>query len=120
MALERVTLAKIAEMDGGKIGHAFQGAVRRCLKDCRDRPNLSKARTITLTVTMAPPKDAEGAELDVVAFACALKEALPKRDSREYSAVLQGGDMLVNELSPSDARQRTIDEETPVRRVGGN
>lgn len=39
--MHELTLATLASMDGGRIGEAFQLALKRALTDCDDRPGVS-------------------------------------------------------------------------------
>src|SRR6188768_2061960 len=99
MAIEKFELKTLSEIDGGRIREAFEQALKRCEGDCRDRPSLKTARTLTLTVRLKPAVDERG-ELDTVGAEFDVHEKLPKRQSRTYQMLARGGNLLFNELSP--------------------
>ena len=116
MAIESFELKTLTEIDGGRIREAFEQALRRCESDCRDRPNIAKARTLTLSVSLVPAVDERG-ELDTVAATFDIAEKLPKRQSRKYQMLARGGKLLFNELSPDDVKQKTLDEAPRPRKT---
>lgn len=119
MALEKVTLEQLARMDGGRAGALFGRALDRCYADCEDLPTLDKPRKITLVVTVRPVATENGKALDSVSIETSCKEALPTRTTREYNAVADRDGIYVNDMSPDRARQRTIDEDRPLRPAKG-
>jgi len=108
MALEKFTLATLAEMDGGRIKEAFEQAVNRCRYDCEDRPAVDGARKVTLVVTMEPLANDAG-DLGSVDVSFDLQEKLPKRGSKTYNMQAVAGGLLFNELSPDEVKQKTLD-----------
>ena len=108
MALEKFTLATLADMDGGRIKAAFEQALDRCRYDCEDRPAVDGARTITLTVKMKPVANDNG-DLGSVDVTFDLNEKLPKRGSKSYNMQAVVGGLLFNELSPDEVKQKTLD-----------
>jgi len=108
MALEKLCLEALVKMDDGRIREAFEQALKRCEDDCRDRPMLKKDRTVTLEAKIVPVADEEGALVECL-LQLQVKDQRPVRSSKVYhmSAARQG--LWLNELSPDDARQMTID-----------
>lgn len=109
MALEKLDLVRLAEMDHGKIGRAFGVEMARVLADCEDVPANDKPRKITLTVSVRPVANEDGI-LDSCDIDAQCKSTLPARQTRRYNAVSSGGSLHVNDLSAENARQGTIDE----------
>ncbi len=60
--LHELTLETLGKMDGGRIATAFGLALKRCIQDCEDRPNVNKPREITIKLGVLP---AAGPEDDV-------------------------------------------------------
>lgn len=108
MALEKLTLASLATMDGGRHAAAFEQALTRARFDCEDRAAVKGARRIALVVSLIPRADDNG-NLERVHVEFALDEKHPKRQSRSYSMQAVHGGLVFNELSPDDVRQGTLD-----------
>lgn len=109
MALQPFDLAALTELDGCRIRTAFDLALARLTEDCKDRPAVKARRSVTLTVSLVPVPNDEG-DLDTVDVDCQLQEKLPKRESRTYNMLPTRNGLLVNEVSPDEVRQRTLDE----------
>lgn len=103
------TLETLCTIDDGRIKEAFEQALRRCESDLRDRPNMNKARTISLEAELVPVTDDAGALLEVkVHFQ--VKDRQPARETKTYHmSAARGGGLFYNELAPEDARQLTLD-----------
>ena len=108
MALEKFTLATLAEMDQGRIRIAFEQALQRLQDDLKDRPAVESARKITLLVSLVPIVGDDG-ELDSVDVDFKITDTVPKRESKTYNMQATRGGLLFNELSPDEVRQRTLD-----------
>ena len=61
--LKQLTLATLAEIDGGRLAIAFEQALRRCAIDCDDRPGEKKARTVSMQISVEPRLDENGGAL---------------------------------------------------------
>ncbi len=110
MGLERFEFESLAVLDGGRIKEAFMQALRRCESDCRDRPLLEKARTITLEMVLEPRVDEDtGALIEMVAQ-FRVKDRNPVRESKVYHLNAKGAGLFFNADAPEDPRQLTIDE----------
>jgi hypothetical protein len=108
MALEKFTLATLAEMDSGRIRVAFEQALKRLEDDLKDRPAVESARKITLLVSLVPVVGDEG-DLDSVDVDFKITDSVPKRESKTYNMQATRSGLLFNELSPDDVKQRTLD-----------
>lgn len=109
--LEKFDLAKLAEIDGGRIAIAFEQALKRVAMDCDDRPGEKKARTITLQLSISPKLDVDGLadECDVQAT---VSDSVPKRKSKVYNmSMRKGGHLLFQPDSVDDHTQETMEFE---------
>lgn len=109
MALERFELSSLATIDSGRVRAAFDFALERCIADLKDRPNVRAARILTIAVAMAPVSDEEG-NLVSGDVKFTIRDNVPKRQSKTYNMTVGRSRLSFNELSPDDARQRTLDE----------
>lgn len=106
--LKELTLATMAEIDGGRLAIAFKQALKRCAEDCDDRPGEKKARTITLTVAVEPRVDEDGLceDCDV---RVTIADNVPKRKSKPYNCSLRkGGHLMFHPDSLDDHEQETF------------
>lgn len=109
MALERLKMQTLVEIDNGRIREAFEQALRRLETDCRDRPSVEAARKLTLTATLVPIANEDG-ELESVNITFQVSDDVPKRTSKTYNAKSTAAGLFFNELSREDIRQSTLDE----------
>lgn len=111
MAMLRLTLDAMRELDGGRAMETFQDAVRVAVKDCIDRPGDKRPRKVVLQLTLKPVPVIEGNTIDCDgangAFQC--KTMLPQYETREVNfGVQQSGDLIFNPDSPTDHKQATL------------
>src|SRR5262245_48801424 len=109
MPLQKFQIESLATIDEGRIKAAFEQLLHDLVQDCHDRPELESSRKLTLTVTVKPSTMERG-ELRAVDLAFDLKPTTPKRESRTYNMMTVRGGIAYNELSPNEARQRTLDD----------
>jgi len=107
MALQKFEIDTLAIIDQGRIKEAFDQAFARLVGDCKDRPELKKARQLTLACKIEPRT--EQGSLDSVNVTFEIKELVPNRASRVYNMSAGRGGVLWNELSPDEVRQKTLD-----------
>lgn len=107
--LQNVSIKNICDNDDGRISEAFDQAIARVKADLLDRPALGKPRTISLTVRFTPTADVDG-NLAHVDMYCDVKEVVPKRESRRYVLTAKRGELQLNDLSPENPNQTTLDE----------
>lgn len=110
MSVKPLTLAAVADLDGGRVREAYELALRRLQRDCQDRPGLQEKRTLTLKLTLVPVADDAGG-LDSCQVQFRVDEQLPTRRSKVYNAqAAPNGTLLFNEMSPEDIHQTTLDD----------
>lgn len=107
MTLQKFDFGTVATIDDGRIREALDQAIRRCELDCKDRPNVSKERCVTLKINLTPVPSETG-DLDSVDVAFAIGDALPRRASKTYNMRAARGGLLFNEMSPDDVNQMTL------------
>lgn len=107
--LKELTLATLAEIDGGRLAIAFKQALQRCASDCDDRPGEKKPRTVALQVTVEPRQDQDGMCEDCN-VRVTIADNVPKRKSKPYNCSLRkGGHLLFHPESLDDHEQETFD-----------
>lgn len=107
--LRELTLATLAEIDGGRLAIAFKQALQRCATDCDDRPGEKKARTVTVCLSVEPVLDQDGMceDCDVTVT---IADSVPKRKSKSYNCSLRkGGHLMFHPESLGDHEQETFD-----------
>lgn len=90
---QKLSLGTIAEIDGGAIIIAFDNDLAAAIKDCNDRPALSKPRKVMLEVILEPVADSRG-DLDVVRIGFRIKSTGPVRESRDYLMEPRAGNVV--------------------------
>lgn len=109
--LEKLDLAALAKIDGGRLAIAFEQALQRVAKDCDDRPGESKERTVTIQILVTPLQDEDGMceDCDVKVT---IADAIPKRKSKSYNCSLRkGGLLMYHEESLDNRAQEALDFE---------
>ena len=107
--MHELTLATLASMDGGRIGEAFQLALKRALTDCDDRPGVSKPRVITLQVAVVPVSQDGAQNCEEVRLQAVISDAVPKRQTKAYSMrVKHGGRAAFNDESLDNVDQLSL------------
>lgn len=110
MAKIALTLESLQDLDMGKVATAWKQDLERLVRDCMDRPGDTTSRTLNLKLTLVPEQDDTGA-CEVVSGEFEIIARTPPRRSRKYEMQVHGsGSLLVNPESPSNIRQRTLDE----------
>lgn len=110
MARVVLTLETLNQLDMGRVAEAWKQAVERCVRDCHDRPADERARQIMLQLDIRPVCDDSGMP-DGASGEFKIKDKLPHRQSKTYSfSASKNGQLVFNEASDDDARQRTLDE----------
>lgn len=108
--IQQLNLATLKdELDGGRVGAAFDHELRRCVEDCQDRPGDTKPRKVTLELTIEPVKS-DSNFCEEVWGKIRISSTVPKRQTKPISfGVRKGGMLVFNDLSEDDVKQRTID-----------
>lgn len=109
MSLTEFKMESLTTIDDGRVAVAFEHALRRAEIDCRDRPAVGKARTVTLTAQLVPRTDEQGKELLEVLVQFKVDDSLPARGGKVYHMLAgKSRGLFFNEMAPEDARQLTI------------
>ena len=119
MAMTKVrSVADVGKMDRGVVDVLFSRALAVVQADVEDRPAVKKARKITLEVAFTPVCSTQGT-LETVQVETEVKTTTPVNRTRMVSMVLDDDGLKYNEVSPSDVRQGTIDQEMGTKKKGG-
>lgn len=111
MAKERLTLAMLAKLDGGRHARDWQRGLDRLQADCVERPNVKGARKLALVAIIEPETDdADAKTIETCSIRFEVSATIPREKSRTYSAGVRGTGLIVNELSPDNPGQMTLDE----------
>ncbi|MGD9644277.1 MAG: hypothetical protein AB7U73_01105 [Pirellulales bacterium] len=109
MALQSVSLANLDRLDP-KLQAAFHTHLRRAVQDCLDRPGEKKSRRVLMELDVTPILDEDGGCSRVHAD-FNFRDKLPDRRSRTYELIAtRNGSLIVNEHSPENPDQMTIDD----------
>ena len=109
MAYRTVNLDNLNDIDP-KIQAAFAMHMRRAVQDCLDRPGEKKARLIKMDVQITPILDDDGGCSKVHAN-FKMRGKIPEHSTRDFELVAQrNGNLLVNENSPTNPDQLTLDD----------
>jgi hypothetical protein len=111
MGLQRFSLSKLSDLDGGRAIETFQNALKVAVKDCLDRPGDKRPRKVVLQMTLKPVARIDGATIDCdgadANFQC--KTMLPHYETPNVNfGVQQSGDLIFNPDSPRDHKQTTL------------
>lgn len=109
MAYQKFTVESLGILDGGRIKEAIEQAIKRAELDCKDRPLVKEARTVSLQIHFQPKVD-EGGDLGIIDVSFDVVEKAPKRKSRIYEMATKRGGLFFNEMSPEDVAQTTLDD----------
>lgn len=110
MARMLLTLNALKDFDLGKIDVAFVKELEAVVRDLRDRPGEKAARKVTLEVELIP-QEADTGDCETAMMRFMISSRIPKRSSRTYEVGVQkNGGLLVNDLSPDNISQGTLDE----------
>lgn len=92
--LEKLDLAALAKIDGGRLAIAFEQALKRVAQDCDDRPGEKKERSVSIQLLVKPIQDQDGMceDCDVQVM---IADNVPKRKSKAYNCSLRKGGMLM-------------------------
>lgn len=116
MPLKVFSLESFASMDGGRASEAFAQALKRMQADLVDRPNLRRARVLTLKVRMLPVPGDRGA-LASIDVEWELAESVPKRQSAPYRMRHGQRGPVFSEEAPENPDQLTVSDFVPPRRT---
>lgn len=105
---QKLDMAALSLLDGGRLAKAFEKALYELQEDCKDRPALSSARKLTLTVLIEPECNDDATDLIGCDVGFEIKTAMPKKQTRAYNMRAKGGSLYFNEESPENANQGAL------------
>ena len=109
MALLRLTLQSLKDLDMGSIDVAFRTHLERVVKDCLDRPGDKRSRKVVIELIAVPipvPVIQNIIDCDGVSATIKVKSMLPDYESRTLDfGVRSDGSLVFREHSPTDHRQ---------------
>lgn len=109
MAMTKLTLAMLKDLDMGRVAAGFQKELDHIVKDCEDRPGDVRARQVTLKLSLVPDSDGMGV-CETVQGEFSITSSVPNRVSKKYQMrVHANGSLLFNPESPEDVTQGTLD-----------
>jgi hypothetical protein len=112
MPQETLSLATLHETVRGGIGRAFDQAMKKVVADLHDRPELNKARTVTLKVKFVPKgeKSADGQfQLVHADVSMAINTSMPEQAAIQYAMKPRpDGTLVFATESPDDPNQFDI------------
>lgn len=106
---EKLTLASLGEMDGGKIGRVVERLLRRMADDCNDRPADERERELTIKIGMVPICSGEGVA-EAVKTQVKASAKVPHHQSRPYEMRItnSGSGLAFNAGAPDSVAQHTM------------
>lgn len=113
MTAKLMSLAGLAEVDGGIYAEDFAERLRDAYDDCEDRPHVKGARKITLTVTLTPNPNKNG-ECESVDLWVDSKLTQPKRQGNKVQLRKGRGGLFFSEFSDDIEGQAYMFPEGPT------
>jgi hypothetical protein len=110
--LKDFNLAALTEFDSGRLRLAIDQAIDQARRDAIERPQLRKARKVTIALSFTPVASPEG-DVQSIKFGASIIPSLPKREADGYSLLPVKGGMVFNDLSLENVQQMTIDQAGP-------
>ena len=107
--LKQLSLAELADIDDGRIGLAFDQALKRVSMDCDDRPGDNRPRKVVLEMTVEPVCGEDGV-CESVTSQIQIKESLPTRRSKKYDLGLRKNGIFVFQPMSLDNHAQTTFE----------
>lgn len=109
---ERFGAASLATLDEGRIQAAIDQRIAECAKDIDDRGEDGHVREVHLSIKFTP--EVHAGEVNDIKTEIVCSAKVPPRRSRPYSTKLKrigtGAAFILNEASPDNVRQGTLDE----------
>lgn len=83
MNKNKLSLETLGQLDDGTVSAVVDAAIADMLKDCDDRPGLTKARKLTLEVSFLPVVDERSFVFKGVDISTTVKASVPAQTIRE-------------------------------------
>lgn len=112
MALEQLTTKNLHKLDDGVVAAMLDTLLAQAAEDCRKRAGTKKSRSVTLKLELTPQLDDAG-NVEGINLEVAFDIKVPSRRTRTLNlGIRNGGILTFNPLSPDNAKQKTLDEQT--------
>jgi hypothetical protein len=113
MALKKMTLESIKDLDDGRVIAAFEMELKRAVLDCMDRSGDKNSRTVNMEFKLTPVCGEDG-QCEGVTGEFHIKSKVPVRKTKTYSFdVNRAGQLVYSSNNPEDINQPTIDDMRP-------
>lgn len=93
--MSELVAASLENIDQGNLVKMVNDALVRMYRDCNDRPNLQKPRTVTLCIELTPKVREDNGQL-FVEVQGGVNSNLPRLKGPKTQAMLRDGSMFVN------------------------
>lgn len=101
-------LEALNTMDGGRIRELINQKLKTVLADCKDRPALTAARKLVVTIALSPECNDEATDMRSCDVQVEVKVALPRNKTGVYSMKAVRGGLVFNEDSLDNVHQTTL------------
>lgn len=109
MAIKEFLISDLREIDNGRISEALKLQIKRVIDDCRDRPNLEKARKIKLQIEVIPTADPKTSSLDGIKLSFRINSQYPNMERVDLNLGCKAdGRLFFSEHSPENFDQKTV------------
>lgn len=111
MPFMELTLESLGDLDDGRVAKAFLAELRNIVRDCQDRPQDKKPRTLTLEAQIVPVVASEGGIVELDGVECEFKIVgrVPSRKSKTYTLRANNkGQVSFSCDNPTNPDQRTF------------
>lgn len=111
MPQEKFVLGNLPLLENGLISTAFDGELKRLVKDCDERPLDEKPRELTLKLKLTPKPDKNGRNpvCDEVEVECEISGKVPVQRSKIYvMKPKHDGSLLFHPDLPEDPNDETL------------
>jgi len=114
--IQALNMGSLGEIDGGRVGLAYESELAKVIHDLENRAADDSAREIVIKVKMNPVCDDSG-ELAHVSTQVFVHSKMPiRRTAPSHMRLIRDDDgcpsLFFNDGCPEDSRQHTIDEIT--------
>lgn len=106
--LQILKLSGLSKLDEGAFAEEVDQLLEICRQDCAARPNVDKARTVTIKVSMFPVPSSDGKVLEGARIVPEVKHTLPTRSTRAYQMSNTREGLAFSETAPENPQQGTF------------
>ena len=110
----QLKLENLKLLDFGKIGVAFNKALKRCVDDCQERNHDERPRKVAINFTLVPTPEG-----DTVKVSCEIQASTPTLKTKVYEMVPKhDGTLAFNPDLPDDPDEETLYDRDERRQDG--